>query len=545
MAEQKPANRYSLLDHALATFLAERSKLDGEDKFQLLELLQTLSSQLSAGDSCVPIDSDSRLLIERSGLCNGNGSSPAPLVVEDERLYLYRYWSYENRLAGQLKRLIEPSENVDDSLLTSYFSEGGEINGQREAARQALSGNFTIITGGPGTGKTTTVVKIVAILLEQAHSQGKKLNIALAAPTGKAAMRLQQSIINSRDQLPCDEHTREMIPSKVVTLHRLLGPRRFSPYFHHRADNPLPHDLVIVDEASMVDLALMGKLVDALKPHCKLILLGDRNQLASVESGAVLADLIEALPGKSAELKKSFRFDENIKAVAEGVNAQQAETLWTVLKEGRYDNVSLLTKSAIERIVEQSQGYWQLVRDGAHFNEVVVAFGRFQCLATNRIGPLGVIETNERVESMLADRALIKRNNIGGWYHGRPIIVTRNIPELGLFNGDIGITLKDPDGNLRVNFEGEEGARDFIPSRIAHCETAYAMTVHKSQGSEFDEVLILFPDVMNPVLTKELLYTAITRAKSGVEIAVTREIWLNSVNQKVKRHSGLVQKIGR
>lgn len=557
-----PVPIYSLLDRALASFLVERSNLYADERRQLQEILLRLSSQLSTGDSCIPVDSDARTLIERSGLTNSgvNGAEVRPLVVENGRLYLYRYWSYENRLAQQLKALIGKSGNIDESLLARYFAESNSTssvechssaspsvhpvhNWQWEAAALALSSSFTIITGGPGTGKTTTVVKIVAMLLEQANSAGNLINIALAAPTGKAAMRLQQSIVGSRKQLPCDENIRQMIPSQVVTLHRLLGPRRLSPYFKHRADNPLPYDLVIVDEASMVDLAMMSKLIDALKPQSKLILLGDRNQLASVESGAVLADLIDALPENSAELKQSFRFDENIKAVAEGVNEQRAEILWQALNEKRYANVSLLSNHAIARVVEQSQSYWTLVNDNAPLVEIIATYGKFQCLATNRIGPLGVININEGVESLLADKGLIERDDINGWYRGRPIIVTRNIPELGLFNGDIGITLNDSEGILRVYFDAEEGGRDFIPSRIPHCETAYAMTVHKSQGSEFDEVLILFPEVMNPVLTKELIYTAITRAKKRVEISVTENIWLASVQQKIERHSGLVDKL--
>lgn len=541
MAEQIAT--YSLLDYALARFLVERSKLEGDDKQRLRALLQQLSNQLSGGDSCIPVDAESRALVERSGLASGGGTDLAPLVVDDERLYLYRYWSYENRLAMQLKRLNESSHQIDETLLSRYFGDDDGINWQCSAARCALTSNFTIITGGPGTGKTTTVVKIVAMLLEQADGIGNHLSIALAAPTGKAAMRLQQSIVGSKGRLPCDAHIREMIPANVVTLHRLLGPKRFSPYFQHRADNPLPHDLVIVDEASMVDLALMSKLVDALKPDAKLILLGDKNQLASVESGAVLADLIEALPDKSAELKQSFRFDENIRAVAEGVNAQHAEKLWQALVEERFNNVSLLSTGAEERVVEQSQDYWRLINNHQSFTAVMEAFGKFQCLATNRIGPLGVVDINSRVEALLADRRLIERDEIGSWYYGRPIIVTRNIPELGLFNGDIGITLNDANNNLRVYFEGDEEWRDYIPSRISYCETAWAMTVHKSQGSEFDEVLVLFPEVLNPVLTKELLYTAITRARHGVELAVTKEIWHGCVNQRIERHSGLAQKI--
>ncbi|MDH3355088.1 MAG: exodeoxyribonuclease V subunit alpha, partial [Chromatiales bacterium] len=507
---------------------------------------QRLSTQQASGDSCIPINEDERALILRSGLVNGD--DVAPLVIEDERLYLYRYWAYEERLATQIKTLIRSTADIDESLLNRYFKLVSDLTDwQREAAHCVLSNSLTIITGGPGTGKTTTVVKIVAMLQEQAHSDGTPLNIALAAPTGKAAMRLQQSMAGSIDSLPCDSHIRESIPSKVSTIHRLLGAKRYSPYFRRRADNPLPHDLIVVDEASMVDLALMSKLVDALKRDAKLILLGDRNQLASVESGAVLADLIEALPEQTAELKESFRFDSSIKAVADGVNDQQGEPMWGALQQGLYPEVRLLNSSVIEQIIEKSLDYWQQIRDDAPFTEILATFGKFQCLATNRVGPMGVIDINRRVEERLASTAFIEQNDIGAWYRGRPVIVTRNIRELGLFNGDIGITLAGDDGALRVYFEGtsenESRVRDFIPSRIPHCETAYAMTVHKSQGSEFNEVLVLFPEVMNPVLTKELVYTAITRAKKTVEIVVTKEIWLAAVGQRIARHSGLVVKL--
>jgi exodeoxyribonuclease V alpha subunit len=359
-------------------------------------------------------------------------------------------------------------------------------------------------------------------------------------------MRLQQSITSAIDTLPCEPYVQLLIPTKVFTIHRLLGAKRHSPYFHHRGDNPLPYDLVVVDEASMVDLALMSKLVDALKKGAKLILLGDRNQLASVESGAVLADLIEALPAQTAELRDSFRFDADIKTVADGVNMQQGAVLWQALKQGSYPSVTVRDTAVIERVVARSQEYWQLIRQQAPFGDIIAAFGRFQCLATNRVGPLGVLEINRRVEGQMAEAALLDSDAIGGWYCGRPIIVTRNIPELGLFNGDIGITLTGPDGTLRVYFEGDSaaaGVRDFIPSRLPHCETAWAMTVHKSQGSEFDAVLIIFPNVINPVLTKELIYTAITRARKTVELAVTEEVWLATVGQCIARHSGLVARL--
>ncbi len=255
-----------------------------------------------------------------------------PLVVEQDRLYLHRYWFYENRLAMQIKAMAKVSHSVEnlDAMLDRYFEPVvGETDDQREAAKMAVKQAFSIITGGPGTGKTTTVVKILAVLQELAD---EPLHIALAAPTGKAAMRLQESIGFNKAALPCSEAVKKHIPETVTTLHRLLGAKPPSPYFRHNADKPLPHDLVVVDEASMVDLALMSKLLDALKPGARLILLGDKDQLASVESGAVLADLTAALPEHTLELKKSRRFDENIKKLAEAVNLQQDEVAWQVLQ---------------------------------------------------------------------------------------------------------------------------------------------------------------------------------------------------------------------
>ncbi|MCW8983494.1 MAG: exodeoxyribonuclease V subunit alpha [Gammaproteobacteria bacterium] len=548
---------FSPIDHALSQFLFARSSLVGEQREQLRSIILRLSAQLGAGDSCIPLSESERELMMHSGLLNEAGV--APLVMVNRRLYLYRYWAYEKGLAQQLKALVQSDFEIDDAdaLLEKYFPAiGARTDWQREAAKRALSNSLTIITGGPGTGKTTTVVKIVSMLQELAHQNKKRLNIALAAPTGKAAMRLQQSISHSTASLPCEPSVRESIPNRVFTIHRMLGAKRYSPYFHHRADNPLPYDLVVVDEASMVDLALMSKLLDALRVGAKLILLGDRNQLASVESGAVLADLIEALPEQTAELQESFRFDAGIKAVSEGVNRQQGAMVWDALQQGEYSNISLMDSHAVtvvERVYEKSLNYWQLIRDNGSFADIVAAFNQFQCLATNRVGSLGVTELNERIEGRLADAGFIERGEIGRWYRGRPVIVNRNIPELGLFNGDIGITLYDADGNLKVYFEGGGddsvdassddciATRHFIPSRIVHCETAYAMTVHKSQGSEFDEVLVVFPEVMNPVLTKELIYTAITRAKNGVQLAVSDEIWHATVGQRIERHSGLVE----
>ena len=322
-------------------------------------------------------------------------------MIEQNRLYLHRYWSYEDRMAKQIKLIAQHANTVEnlDNLLDHYFgASNAETNWQREAVKIAAHRNFCIITGGPGTGKTTTICKILAVLQELVDDP---LLIGLAAPTGKAAMRLQEAITLNLVELNCSDSIKEHIPHTANTLHRLLGAKPPSPYFRHDAKNPLVFDLVVVDEASMVDLALMSKLVDALKPGAKLILLGDKDQLASVESGAVLADLIAALPDNTVELRQSYRFDDGIKKLADAVNQQQHETAWGVLsEEGEAANI-LEQKQLIPYILSQRVAYVSLVEANAEFTDIYRAFCRFQVLCSNRHGENGALEINTAVEKAL------------------------------------------------------------------------------------------------------------------------------------------------
>ena len=542
--------RFSRLDMAFARFLAQRADLDKSQQVRFEMIVAELSNQQHQGHSCIRIDEKEQALLRASGMVSTEDT--APLILEQDRLYLHRYWQYETRLARQLQQMLKANDAVNiaaqndnhdviETVLDRYFVKRiDETDWQREAAKQALNQTLCIITGGPGTGKTSTVVKILALLQELS---AQPLYIALAAPTGKAAMRLQESIADSKQPLPCSDAVKQLMPSSVSTLHRLLGARPPSPYFYHHAERPLPYDLVVVDEASMIDLALMSKLVDALKQDARLILLGDKDQLASVESGAVLADITSALPDQTLSLKKSYRFDEQIKSLAESVNRQQADTAWELLQTAS-TKVALLDGEPIDYIAKQQGEYLGLIKSGAGFDSIYQSFCAFQVLAANRHGKNSVTEINVRVEQQLADGNLI--SNSGLWYAGRPVMVTQNDPGMHLYNGDIGICLPDQQqsGKLMVYFQRPDGSvKKYLPARLPHSETVYAMTIHKSQGSEFDEVLIALPETINPVLTKELLYTAITRAKQSVRILANEDVFKQTIRHRVDRFGGLVEKL--
>ncbi len=532
---------FTRLDFAFSRFLGQRSALTGAAQDRFEKVVARLSFEQNQGHSCIRLDTKAREIVLASGMASQADTSP--LILEGDRLYLQRYWAYEQNLArriGAMTRDDVPAVDVDASLGRYFPTSAEEIDWQREAAKTAINQVFCIITGGPGTGKTTTVVKILALLQELAE---RPLFIALAAPTGKAAMRLQESIGNSKSALPCSETVKQSIPESVTTLHRLLGSRPPSPYFRHNAENPLPFDLVVVDEASMVDLALMSKMVDALKPSARLILLGDKDQLASVESGAVLADLTAALPDHTVELKRAHRFDATIKDLAEAVNLQQPEAAWSALQAGN-ENIGLLNQEVIAYIVGQRLDYISAIESPYDTGHIFNVFRRFQVLCANRAGKNSVADINNQVERRLASAGHI--NPTGTWYHGRPVMITQNDAALHLYNGDIGLCLKDTEqnGKLMVFFQRPDGSiKKCLPARLPHCETVYAMTIHKSQGSEFNEILIALPDQHNPVLTKELLYTAITRARKSVKILADQKVFNETVLRKIERFGGLAQKL--
>lgn len=530
---------YSLLDNHFSQFLAERSRLSGRAKERFQQLVRILTSSLEAGDSCLPVSGKDIDLLRTVHLVSDGG--PTPLVLCNGRLYLHRYFRYESRLAEQVKSMaaiyLPLAEN--QQLLDSLFFEGESGNDwQKEAARVALQRTLTIICGGPGTGKTTTVVKILALLLQ---STNRSLDIALAAPTGKAAMRLNESVGSSLGRLQLPDNIRSVIPRQAATLHRLLGVRLHSPQFRHNRDKPMGWDVVVVDEASMVDLAMMSKLVDGLKPGAKLLLLGDKDQLASVESGAVLGDFIESLPENTVELKKTYRFDDNIKNLAESINAGQSERAWAILQDPGVKNVTVLRSEIFSYIGRQYTKFMEEVVRSSQpdVRKIFAAFNSFQVLCAIHYGSRGVAGINRMVESSLARRGFACRHD--SWYPGRPVLITRNDYSLDLFNGDIGICLPDLlEGSLKVWFEKADGSlKSYSPFRLPACQTVFAMTIHKSQGSEFDEVVVVLPEEDNRILSRELLYTAVTRARKSVKLVTDKRILAQALSRNIQRFSGL------
>ncbi|MBU5635179.1 exodeoxyribonuclease V subunit alpha [Geomonas sp. Red69] len=581
------------IDRQFAAFIC---RLAGSRDQHLEAAAALLSRGVTAGDVCLDLDTaleDGRAagfrLESAATWCDRLKASPAvgapgefkPLILDPTgRLYLQRYWRYENELAEAILNRGEPApfdrEQLRQGLARLFPPTQGETDWQRLAALAAVTRRFCVISGGPGTGKTTTVVKVLSLLLEQAQTAGagSTLRIALAAPTGKAAARLKESISGGVDK--ADPAVRELIPEEVFTLHRLLGYLKGSSGFRHNSDNPLPYDVVIVDEASMVSLPLMAKLVCALRQDTRLILLGDRDQLASVEAGAVLGDMcdtggahgfspefaelaadvagdaVEVQPGLGplgdavVLLQKSYRFSSagGIGRVAALVNAGDAQGALAASIDPALADVSLaslpptagLAEALAKRITDGYRAYLAEETPEEAFEQ----FSRFRILCAMRSGPYGVEAINQLVRQRLAQAGLIHPH--GRWYAGEPVMITRNDYNLGLFNGDVGLILPDAEngGELRAFFpSGSGGMRKVLPLRLPEYECAFAMTVHKSQGSEFEKVLLVLPDRDNPVLTRELLYTAITRAKKSVEVLATNDLFLTTVERRVVRRSGL------
>ncbi|MEN8214775.1 MAG: exodeoxyribonuclease V subunit alpha [Pseudomonadota bacterium] len=471
----------------------------------------------------------------------GQPGDYTPLVLDKHRLYLYRYWDYEQQLAAQIRaRCAMQRTDINHDTLKEGLLRLFPSQDQRLAALAAVLRHFCIISGGPGTGKTSTIVKILTLLLEQ----NPNFNIALAAPTGKAAARLQEAITLALHDLNCAPTIKAAIPQETYTIHRLLGSLPNSPYFISHAGNLLPYDVVVIDEASMVDLALMAKLAQAIPKSARWILLGDKDQLASVEAGTVLGDICEAgIEESIVLLDKSYRFgeDSGIWTLAQAVKQGQSEKALRILKSDKYPDVNWHHLSLSEELpavlIEQILSDFSRCLKERQPAKVLQLFNKNIILCALRRGPYGVEAINRKIENEYRRKGLIR--GYSRWYHGRPIMITRNDYRLQLFNGDIGIILRSG-YELQAFFPDQaEQVRTFWPNRLPDHETVYAMTIHKSQGSEFDNVLILLPEQFSPVLSRELIYTAMTRARQSVSVWGNEQVFMQAVSQKISRSSGL------
>jgi len=494
----------------------------------------------------------------------GRPGEHRPLILDAAgRLYLYRYFRYEEQLAGAIlaraaTEIGDPAEAAPAETLDRYFApvEAGE-NRQRQAAQTALNRRFSVISGGPGTGKTTTVVRILALMAEQADRGRERLRVALAAPTGKAAARLAASIASLRGRLPCSEEVKRLVPEEVATIHRLLGVIHGSTGFRHNSRNPLPYDTVIVDEASMVDLPLMTALVTALLPKARLILIGDRDQLASVEAGAVLGDICRAAesPGSAVAdcvtvLERNYRFGDGsgIAALSRAVNTgDDGEALRLLAETGNGGTIALeatpTSETMKKRLAAPVLDGFRPCLEADTPAEALRLFDRFRILTALREGPWGASGMNPAAETLLHEAGLLKMDT--PFYRGRPVLVTENDYSHKLFNGDTGIILPDLEtGNPRAYFAAPDGTVRAIPPEFlpAH-ETAFAMTVHKSQGSEFDRVLMVLPPEDTLLLTRELIYTAITRAREAVTLWSDEAVFSAAVKRRTERRSGLRERL--
>lgn len=465
--------------------------------------------------------------------------TPPVLRLFGDLLYLDRYWLEEQQVCDDVLTLVatKPGGSIPD--VTRLFPPGFEE--QRAAAKVALSQGLTVLTGGPGTGKTTTVARLLALLAEQAALAGHPpLRIALAAPTGKAAARLQEAVQLEVDRL--DAVDRDRISGlQATTLHRLLGSRPdTSSRFRHHRGNRLPHDVIVVDETSMVSLTMMARLLEAVRPQTRLLLVGDPDQLASVEAGAVLADLVDGLGSRGvAALQTSHRFGESIGALASAIRAGDVSGAVEVLAAGG-EHVEWVSSQADERLREVLVPHALALRQAAVLGDAGTALDileEHRLLCAHRSGPFGVAQWNRQVQRWLAEAT--GEPTWATWYVGRPILVTANDYGLKLYNGDTGVTVATPDGLRAV----VGGSGTFATGRLTEVETMHAMTIHKSQGSQADEVTVLLPPEESRLLTRELFYTAVTRAKTRVRVVGSEAEIRAAIARQAVRATGLRKRL--
>ncbi len=601
-AESREASAAEALAEGFAHHVqswARRLRGADADTATLGRAAQELSLATSNGHVCLRLDVLAATLVStpaalrRELLASGVvGSADAPgalplLLDADDRLYLHRLFDFEQRLARRLMRAAQaPPAEIDGALrqqLHALFAAdagrpGGAADWQQLAAALALRQRLTVISGGPGTGKTTAVVKLLACLI----AQNPACRIALAAPTGKAAARMSDAIRQRAAALPAV--LRERLPAESFTVHRLLGVTPNPGRFVHHADHRLAIDVLVVDEASMLDLALATRLLEAVPESARIVLLGDKDQLAAVESGAVFAELgadptltpacradladacglaPEALvtpapttPGTLHDsvvwFTQNYRFasDSGIARLAADINQGRAPAALATLRSDAAldwleDEAAAPGAATLQRAFAGYTPYFDAVLAGTpELDKLSAAFDRFRVLCALREGPRGVLALNGWLGAQARQRLQpAGAEALSPWFVGRPVMVLRNDPVLGLFNGDIGFTLPDAQGTLQVHFPAAGRWRALPPARLPAHETAFALTVHKSQGSEFDEVMLLLPATRSRVLSRELLYTGVTRARQRLLLCGGAQVLQAAIESPTERHSGLLARL--
>jgi exodeoxyribonuclease V alpha subunit len=551
-------------------------------KGEIQKLAALLYENLKQGSICIPQDELPADEVS-SGFLATEKDEVKPFILYNQKFYIQRYFRFETQILEKIKNLVQLQEGelksradflkesaVFQNILSSR-DPNQSVDWQLIAAIISFLQNFSIITGGPGTGKTTTVAKVLSLLL----SQNENLKVKLAAPTGKAAMRMEESL-KSNPAIP--ENLKELVSTlKASTIHRLLGTINLEPNFKHHSGNLLDADVVIIDEASMIDVALFAKLLDAIAPTTRLILLGDQNQLASVEAGSLFGDLCSSVLAQNSfsnnsinllnsltdqvfeqfmpvsdapallqdhlvSLQFSYRFqdDQLIGRLSKAVITQDIDRVEAVLEESK-DSTELNFDASYDDEVfkEFVNGYQAYIRE-EDLKIALEKLNSLRVLAAVRMGKQGVYELNKKIESYLFSQKLIQPNS--EFYQNRPVIVTKNYYDLKLFNGDVGIVR---DG--KVVFPDESlGVRHISPGLIAEVETVFAMTIHKSQGSEFDKVMMVLPKSEEvAILTRELLYTGITRSKNKLLIQSSKEVFQAGLSREVRRSSGVKERLSQ
>ena len=539
-----------------AAALASRAVANGHSRLPLRlveDLLREIGSEREPPE--LPPLEDWLTVLRRSPWSDG-----AVLVLEGDALSLRRYWNYERRLAealaARMATVVEaPDESVVEARIVQLFDSAASANAGRHdstqaaAARAALTSRFLLLTGGPGTGKTSTVARTLVLFAEQhARGHGGKLpRMRLAAPTGKAAARLAESVRENLAALQAagsiDAEFAHALPNEASTLHRLLGWQRGRVAFRHDASHPVPADLVIVDEASMVDLPLMCKLVEAIPMQATLILIGDRDQLPSVETGDVLASLCDASLRNRVHLSIAHRQadDVDVAVLAALVRDGNDEAAVRGLERDAFRGVAWQQgsdRALADAVLAQALPAYRSVQAAADAAAALQAARAFRVLTAVRDGPAGSLTLNALIGS-----ALDPARRGDGFYVGRLVLINENSYRHQLFNGDIGVVWPDEFGELRVWFDAEGGPRAWLPAALPAHESAFALTVHKSQGSEFTRVLFALPERGARVLSRELLYTGITRCRREVTLWAAEDVLRAGIARRAQRWSGLAERL--